>query len=243
LLFKALKLDILVFAAHPDDAELSAFGTLARHIHAGRKVGIIDMTRGELGTRGTPEIRMEESKNAGEIIGVHVRENLGFRDAFFSNDEDHIRAIITKIRQYRPELILGNAILDRHPDHGRAAEIIKRAFFLSGLAKIETTVEGKKQEAWRPSNLYNFIQSQSIVPDMVVDVSDFWAAKMEAIRAYRSQFFDPESKEPETYISSPEFMHMIEARGKELGHAIGVKYGEGFTTNRYLGVKDLFDLL
>jgi bacillithiol biosynthesis deacetylase BshB1 len=239
-----MKLNILAFAAHPDDTELSCAGTLAKHINLGDKVGVIDFTKGELGTRGTPEIRMKEASKSAEILGLSVRDNLSFADGFFENDHEHQLKIVEKIRQYKPDIVIANAIRDRHPDHGRASEIVKTAVFLSGLAKVETTdQDGKAQEPWRPKTLLNYIQSIPITPDFVVDVSGFWETKMKAIQAFASQFHDPKSDEPETYISDPKFMKMIEARSLELGQIIGVEHAEGFTIDRYLGIKDLNSVL
>lgn len=237
-----MKLDILVFAAHPDDAELSCSGTIISHVNKGKKVGIVDLTRGELGTRGTPQVREKEAAAASGVMGLAVRENLGFRDGFFVNDEAHQLEVVKMIRKYRPSVVLANAIEDRHPDHGRASRLVSEAVFISGLKMVKTVSSTSGQESWRPSAVYHYIQSVFITPDFVVDVSDAWDKKMEAIRCFGSQFFDPNSKEPETYISSPEFLKMIESRGKELGHAIGVKHGEGFTKERHLGVSDLFYL-
>ncbi|KOY87136.1 bacillithiol biosynthesis deacetylase BshB1 [bacterium 336/3] len=234
-----MKLDILVFAAHPDDAELSCSGTIASHLAQGKKVGVIDLTQGELGTRGTPETRKKEAELASQIMGLTIRENLGFADGFFKNDKEHQIEIIKKIREYQPKIVIANAITDRHPDHGKGAELVRDAFFLAGLRKIETD-----QEAYRPQFLYHFIQDRYIVPDVVVDISDYWEIKKQAILAYGTQFnANPNDSEPQTYISTPEFFDAIEARSKELGHQIGVRYGEGFTKTRMLGVKNLFDLV
>jgi N-acetylglucosamine malate deacetylase 1 len=239
-----MKVDILVLAAHPDDAELGCGGTIAKHIALGRKVGIVDLTRGELGTRGTPETRDLEAAKSATILNLTVRENLKLKDGFFANDEYHQRIVIQAIRKYQPTIVLANAIFDRHIDHGRGASLAYDACFLSGLTKIETVDEtGKAQQAWRPSAVYHYIQSQLIEPHFIVDISAHWETKMNAIKAYKTQFFDPESQEPQTYISTPEFMKMIESRAVEFGHAIGVKYGEGFTTRRYPGVHNLFDLI
>jgi bacillithiol biosynthesis deacetylase BshB1 len=239
-----MKLDILVLAAHPDDAELGAGGTIVKHIAAGKKVGIIDFTRGELGTRGTPETRKQEAAAAAKIMGISVRENLGLRDGFFQSDRESQLSVIQSIRKYQPGIVLANAITDRHIDHGKGAFLAYDACFLSGLAKIETVDEkGIKQAPWRPAAMYHYIQSQFITPDFVVDVSDHWETKMQAIKAYKTQFFDPQSDEPETYISKPGFLKMLEARGTEYGHAIGATFGEGFTVRRYIGVKNLFDLM
>jgi bacillithiol biosynthesis deacetylase BshB1 len=238
------KLDILVLASHPDDAELGAGGTIASHIAKGRKVGVIDFTKGELGTRGTPETRAAEAAEGAKILGLTVRENLGLADGFFRNDEEHQRKVIAAIRKYQPEIVLANAIHDRHSDHGKGAELAYDSCFLSGLSKIETKDEqGNVQKAWRPKAVYHYIQSQFIEPDFIVDVTPYWETKIKAIKAFKTQFFDPNSKEPTTYISTPEFLNMVEARAIELGHAIGVKYGEGFTVRRTSGVNDLFHLL
>lgn len=238
----SIKLDILAICAHPDDAEISCGATLAKHIAHGYRVGVVDLTRGELGTRGTAEVRDQEAAAAAKILGLAVRDNLRLRDGFFGNSEEEKRAIITAIRTYQPELILTNAVTDRHPDHGRAAALVKECVFLSGLTKVVTTAEGQEQKAWRPKALYHFIQSQFITPDLIVDVSAHWEKKMEALRAFRSQFYDPNSNEPETFISNPGFMKLIETRGHELGYSIGVQYGEGFTVTRTVGVDHLFTL-
>jgi N-acetylglucosamine malate deacetylase 1 len=239
-----MKLDILVLAAHPDDAELGCAGTIARHVAEGYKVGIIDFTQGELGTRGTVETRAEEAAEAARILGVSVRENLKLRDGFFRNDEEHQLKVIPVIRKYRPEIVLINATFDRHSDHARASQLSFDACFLAGLSKVTTADEnGNQQEPWRPKALYHYIQSIFIKPDIIVDISEHWDTKLAAIQAFKTQFFDPASKEPETFISKPGFLKMIESRAIELGHAIGVNYGEGFTVMRYPGVKSLFDLL
>jgi N-acetylglucosamine malate deacetylase 1 len=239
-----MKLDILVLAAHPDDAELGCGGTIAKHTAAGKKIGVVDFTKGELGTRGTPESRSQEAAASAKILGLSVRENLGLRDGFFQNDEVSQKALIQSIRKYRPDIVLANAIYDRHIDHGKGASFGYDSCFLSGLSKIHTVDEkGVKQEPWRPLVVYHYIQSQFIEPDFIVDVTGYWDVKMEAIRAFKSQFFDPSSNEPQTYISKPEFMKMLEARGIEFGHAIGATHGEGFTVRRYPGVKSLFDLV
>lgn len=233
-----MKLDILVLAAHPDDAELTCSGTIASAIAKGKKVGIIDLTQGELGTRGSAETRKKEAELAAQIMGLHLRDNMQFADGFFRNDKEHQLALIEKIRTYKPTIVLANAISDRHPDHAKAAELIKDACFLAGLRKIETG-----QEAYRPDFLYHYIQDRYIQPDFVVDISDFWEIKKKAILAYGTQFNALTSdNEPQTYISTPEFFDFLEARAKEFGHQIGVKYGEGFTKTRMIGVKDLFDL-
>lgn len=237
-----MKLDILVLAAHPDDAELGCGGTIAKQVSLGNKVGVVDFTRGELGTRGTVQTRAQEAKDSASILGLSVRANLGFKDGFFINDEAHQLAVIRLLRKFQPEIVLANAIYDRHPDHGKGSDLAFDSCFYSGLAKIETTDEGKVQAPWRPKNIYHIIQSQLIQPDFVVDVSDFWETKMKAVRAFKTQFYDPTSNEPETYISNPSFMKLLESRGQEFGHSIGAKYGEGFTVRRVVGVNDLFAL-
>ena len=238
-----IKLDILALAAHPDDVELSSAGTLIKAIQQGKKAGIVDFTRGELGTRGTPEIRMQEAQAAATIMGLSARENLGFRDGFFKNDEEHQLEVVKAIRKYQPEIVLANAIDDRHPDHGRASFLSKEACFLAGLAMIETVVDGVKQTPWRPKAVYHYIQSIPHTPDFIVDVSSVWETKMNAIRAFKTQFHDPKSGEPETYISSPRFMKMVDSRGIHYGHEIGVEYGEGFTVERAIGTGTIFNLI
>lgn len=237
-----MKLDILVFAVHPDDAELGCSGTVLKHIEAGRKVGIIDLTRGELGTRGTAQTRERETVNSTKILGLHVRENLGMRDGFFRNDEEHQLRIIEMIRKYTPEIVLCNALHDRHPDHGRAADLVYDALFLSGLAKVKTVHNGVEQAAFRPPLLLQYIQDRYIKPDILVDVTDFWDKKLECIRAFKTQFSNPDNDGNETYISSPEFLRAVEARSREFGKSIGAVHAEGFTSRKLLGVDDLFDL-
>lgn len=238
-----MKLDILVFAAHPDDAELACSGTIASHIKAGYTCGIIDLTKGEMGTRGTPELRIKEAEKSAQILGIQVRENLGFADIKFLNDWEHQLEVIKMIRKYRPEIILANAIRDRHPDHGKAAELLQQSFFKSGLKKISTQQEGQLQQAHQANYLYHYIQNDYIEPSFIVDISKFWNKKLDSIMAFKSQFYNPDSSEAETFISSSEFIEFIEARAKELGHRIGVKYGEGFTTSNSHGVRDLFSLI
>lgn len=235
-----MKLDILAIGVHPDDVELGCSGSVMAAVAQGKKVGILDLTRGELGTRGTPEGRIKESLDAARILGVEVREHLQMADGFFQNDEQHQRQIIPILRKYQPDIVLANAIDDRHPDHGRASRLILEACFYSGLRMIVThDEEGNVQEAWRPKHVFHYIQDRYIKPDFIVDISDFMDRKIEAIRAFKSQFFVPayNSDEPQSYISTPEFLDFIEARAKEFGHAIGVKFGEGFTSSRALGVK------
>jgi bacillithiol biosynthesis deacetylase BshB1 len=236
------KLDILVIAAHPDDAELGCSGTIASHVAKGHKVGIVDLTQGEMGTRGTPETRMEEAATASKVLGLAARENLGFKDIYFKDDEYHQLELIKVIRKYRPEIVLANAVTDRHPDHGKGASLATHACFMSGLRRIETVLDGMEQEAWRPKFVYHYIQNDYIEPDFIVDITPFWDIKIASIMAFKSQFFDPASQEPASFISSPEFLPFIESRSRELGHRIMTKYGEGFTVERFIGVKDLFDL-
>jgi bacillithiol biosynthesis deacetylase BshB1 len=237
-----LKLDILAFGAHPDDVELGCSATLAKEVSLGKKVGIIDLTRGELGTRGSVAIRNSEAAMAAEILGVQVRENLDMRDGFFVNDESHQLRVIEMIRKYQPEMVLCNAIADRHIDHGKGSQLVSDACFLSGLTKIETHHNGQKQAAWRPKVVYHYIQWQSIAPDFVVDVSAFMDVKMKAVQAYASQFYDPNSTEPVTPIASKNFLDSIEYRAMDLGRLVGVAFAEGFTVERYLTVNSLGDL-
>ncbi|MGJ5640668.1 bacillithiol biosynthesis deacetylase BshB1 [Formosa sp. S-31] len=237
-----MKLDILAIGAHPDDVELGCGGTIAKEISNGKSVGIIDLTRGELGTRGTEETRAEESAEAAKILGVSVRENLGFADGFFVNDKKHQLEIIKMIRKYQPEIVLCNAIDDRHIDHGKGSKLVSDACFLSGLKKIETEMDGISQEQWRPKLVYHYIQWKNIEPDFVVDISDFIEMKEKAVYAYKTQFFDPASKEPETPISSKNFTDSINYRARDLGRLVGVKFAEGFTSERYVAVENLFDL-
>ncbi|MDO6392175.1 bacillithiol biosynthesis deacetylase BshB1 [Pontibacter sp. BT731] len=239
-----MKLDILAFAAHPDDVELGCAGTLIAHIAAGKKAGVVDLTRGELGTRGTPEERLAEAEDAARIMGLSVRDNLGFADGFFANDKAHQLQIVRKVRQYQPYIVLMNALHDRHPDHGRGAAAVAEACFLAGLKMIKTLDDaGVEQQAWRPKATYNFIQDRYIKPDFVMDVTPYWEKKLETIRAFRTQFYNPDDNSPNTYISSPEFLDFIESRAREYGHAIGVTFGEGFTSAKQVGVRNLFDLV
>jgi bacillithiol biosynthesis deacetylase BshB1 len=227
-----MKLDILVMAAHPDDAELAVAGTIVDAIANGKKVGIVDFTRGELGTRGTPEIRLAESAAASQVLGIHARENLELADGFFQNDRESQLKLIEVIRKYQPDVVLANALEDRHPDHGKGAALAIDACFLSGLRKIETGLP-----AWRPKHVYHYIQDRYLEPDFVIDISAHWEKKEAAIRAFKSQFFDPNSTEPASYISSPDFLDFIKARAQEMGHKIGVKYGEGFQSQSPIQLK------
>jgi bacillithiol biosynthesis deacetylase BshB1 len=237
-----MKLDILAFAAHPDDVEISAGGTLLKYISEGKSVGIIDLTEGELGTRGSVQTRYEEAEIAGKLLGLSARENLRIKDGFFEDTEENKRLIIQQIRRFQPEIVLANSILDRHPDHGRAAKLVADACYLSGLRKIETEWEGKEQEAFRPRLALHYIQDYFIQPNFVVDVSEFMGKKIEVIKSYKTQFFNPESKEPNTPISGEEFFDFLKGRMMTLGRPAGMKYAEGFTIDRIVGVRDLFDL-
>ena len=237
------KLDILAIGAHPDDVELGCGATVAKEIFSGKKVGILDLTRGELGTRGSAEIRDKEASNAAKILGVIVRDNLAFADGFFVNDKTHQLEVIKMIRKYQPEIVLCNAVDDRHIDHGKGSQLVSDACFLSGLRKIETSMDGVSQTAWRPKHVYHYIQWNNLEPDFVVDVSGFVDKKMEAVKAYGSQLFDPKSKEPVSPISSKNFLDSITYRAKDLGRLIGADYAEGFTVERYIAVSSLDDLI
>lgn len=238
-----MKLDILAIGAHPDDVELGCGGTIAKEIARGKKVGIIDLTKGELGTRGTEKTRADEAAKSAKILGVTVRENLGFADGFFTNDKTHQLEIIKLIRKYRPEIVLCNAIEDRHIDHGKGSKLVSDACFLSGLIKIETTYDGaKQQQHWRPKQVYHYIQWKHIEPDIVVDITGHIETKVKAVMAYKTQFYDPHSVENETPISSKNFTDSVTYRAQDLGRIIGVEYGEGFTVERYPAVNSLFDL-
>ncbi len=232
-----MKLDILAFGVHPDDVELGCSGTLMAAMAEGKKVGIVDLTRGELGTRGTIETRKTEAAKAAEILGVAIRENIGMADGFFQNDETHQRKVIEMIRKYQPEIILANAFEDRHPDHGRSAKLVADAAFLSGLRKIETKSDGKIQEIWKPSYVFHYIQDRFIEPSFVVDITPYFEKKMESVLAYSTQFYNPDLNEPQTYISSNQFLETVKARALMLGKRIGVAYAEGYYTEKTIGVK------
>jgi bacillithiol biosynthesis deacetylase BshB1 len=237
-----MKLDVLAIGSHPDDVELGCSGTLISEVKRGKKVGIIDLTQGELGTRGTIETRYQEAADAAMIMGIAVRENLKMRDGFFKNDEEHQMQLIKILRKYQPEIVIGNVLEDRHPDHGRAGWLIYDACFLSGLKQIKTTGDdGKEQEKWRPKMLLHYIQDRFYEPDIIVDISDVWEQRVKAIQAYKTQFFtaNSDSNEPQTYISSPDFMEALTARARSLGKRIGVKYGEGFLSKKNIGIKNL----
>jgi bacillithiol biosynthesis deacetylase BshB1 len=238
-----MKLDILVLASHPDDAELCCGGTIASHIRKGYKVGIVDFTAGELGTRGSASERIKEAEKASGILGLSARENLGLSDGFFSQTKEECLAVITAIRKFRPEIILANAPQDRHPDHGRGASLASRANFLSGLQKIDTWLGDTRQEVWRARQLFHYIQDRYLVPDFITDITNVWEVKLQAINAYSSQFYNPARDEPMTYISTPDFLGFIESRAAEMGHAIGVRYGEGFIKERQMGIADIMSIL
>ena len=218
-------------------------GTILKLIDQGKKVGIVDLTAGDLGSRGTPELRLKESRDSAEVLGLHARENLGFRDGFFTVDEAHQMPIIKAVRRYRPEVVIANAPEDRHPDHGRASKLVRDAAFLSGLKMIKTEEGGKSQEHWRPKRLFYYIQDYALTPDFVIDIGAYMDKKMEAIKAFRSQFYDPDSKEPETYISTEAFLHFLEARARNVGHMVGIPFGEGFISETPLHVSSFMDLI
>lgn len=237
-----LKLDVLGFGAHPDDVEISCGGSIAKLVQSGKSVGLIDLTMGELGTRGSGPLRLIEASAAAEVLGVKYRENLQLGDGFFEENQESLLKVIEMIRKYRPDVVLANSIKDRHPDHARGASLVSRACFLSGLRKIETSNEGKNQAAWRPKSVYHYIQDYYIDPDFVIDVSDFFEIKMASIKAYKSQFFDPNSPEPETPISGSEFFDVLKSRAMDFGRPAGAVLGEGFTVERPPLVEDFFDL-
>ncbi len=238
-----IKLDILALAAHPDDVELSCGGTIAKYCTEGKKVGIVDFTQGQMGTKGSPELRLKEAANAAKVLGLAARENLGLQDVMFENSVENQMKVVQVIRKYKPEILLINAPEERHPDHVRASDMSKGAIFLSGLKKIETFDNGNIQEAWRPRAVYHYIQSTMLTPDFVLDVSDYLELRDKAIWSFASQLHNPGNKKGETFISSPRFLQMLDARGKVLGHSIGVKFGEGFISTRNIGASNLFDLV
>jgi len=238
-----MKVDILAIGAHPDDVELSCAGTLSKEIYKGKTVAILDLTRGELGTRGSAALRDKEAQKAAAILGVASRHNLGFADGFFQNNHEHQMQLVAYIRHMQPQIILCNAAQDRHPDHGRAAQLVVESCFLSGLQKVETSFEGKKQVAWRPKHIYHYIQWNSVTPDVVVDISGYMDVKLKAVMAYDSQFYKPNSNEPETPISTQNFLDSIKYRAADLGRLIGVDFAEGFTSSRLLAVDALSDLI
>lgn len=235
-------LDILAFAAHPDDVELATSGTIIKHISLGKKVGVVDLTRGEMGTRGSAKDREIEAGESSKIMGISTRINLGLSDCFFEENEGNLLKIIAQIRRFRPEIVLCNAVKDRHPDHSRASKLVSRACYLAGLLKIKTSHNGQNQDAFRPNAVYHYIQDRWIDPDFIVDVSPFYDKKIQAILAFKSQFFNPDSTEPDTPISSESFIESIKAKDMVLGRFINAKYGEGFTVERFLGVDDITKL-
>ena len=237
-----LKLDILAFGAHPDDVELSASGTICKHVAEGKRIGIVDLTQGEMGSRGTIETRYQEAQDAAKIMGVSYRHNLKMEDGYLENTKDNLLKIVQQIRLLKPEIVLANAIEDRHPDHAKGSKLVSEACFLAGLIKVETEYEGLKQEAYRPKAVYHYIQDRYIKPDFVVDVTDFHEQKMQAILAYKTQFFNPGQDGPKTPISGQDFLDFLNGRMSEMGRALGVHYAEGFTVERTLGVDSLFDL-
>lgn len=237
-----MKLDILAFGVHPDDVELGCSGTILAALAEGKKVGIVDLTRGELGTRGTAETRQQEAAAAAQILGVQIRENLNMADGFFQNDEAHQRLVIAMIRKYQPDIILANAPEDRHPDHGRSAKLVSDAAFLSGLRKIETTQDGVTQTAWRPTYVFHYIQDRFIQPSFVVDITPFMDKKIESVLAYTTQFNSTGGDEPQTYISTPQFLETVKARAMMLGKRIGVGYAEGYITEKIIGINS-FDAI
>jgi len=238
-----MEINILAFGAHPDDVEISCSGTLLKHIAMGKTVGIVDLTQGELGTRGSAPLRLQEAEAARQLLGVSIRENLAMLDGFFEVNQENKLKVVEMIRKYRPQLVLANSIHDRHPDHGRASQLVSEACFLAGLPKVETALNGIAQEAWRPSAVYHYIQDRYIRPDVVFDVTPFMEKKIESIQAYSSQFFDPQSDAPETPISRSDFFDFLRSRAKEFGRPIGAEYGEGFTAERYVGAQSFFDLV
>jgi bacillithiol biosynthesis deacetylase BshB1 len=238
-----MKLDILAIGAHPDDVELSCGGTIAKEVSLGKKVGILDLTRGELGTRGSAEIRDKEAADAAKILGVVVRENLAFADGFFVNDKEHQLEIIKIIRKYKPDVVLCNAVDDRHIDHPKGSKLTSDACFLSGLRRIETELYDEQQEAWRPKLVFHYIQWKNIEPDFVIDVTGFMETKDKAVRAYASQFYDPNSKEPVSPITSQNFIDSVHYRARDLGRLIGTDYAEGYTSERYVAVEKIDDLI
>lgn len=237
-----MKVDILAFGAHPDDVELSASGTILKSIQQGKKVAVVDLTQGELGSRGTIATRYAEAADAATVLGISARVNLKMEDGFFQHSPENLRKIVEQIRYFKPRIVLANAIQDRHPDHSKGSKLVSEACFLAGLRKIETEWNGEKQEAFRPEVVYHYIQDRYSRPDFVVDVTDFVEQKFESIRAYKTQFFDPNSEEPQTPISGQEFFEFLRGRMAEYGRQIGVHYAEGFTVERLIGVDDLFDL-
>ena len=233
---------LLAFGAHPDDVEISAGGTIAKHIQAGQEVALVDLTRGELGTRGTAETRDQEAKEAAELLGIKDRINLNLGDGFFEHNRENLIAVVKCIRYFRPQVVLANALHDRHPDHAKGAKLVADACFLAGLPKIETFWDGVAQEAWRPRNLFHYIQDRYIKPDFAIDVTEFVITKFEALKCYKTQFYDPNSTEPQTPISGKSFFDFLEARMRDMGRELQVDFAEGFSTNRLIGIDNFNDL-
>ena len=239
-----MKLDVLAIGSHPDDVELGCSGTLIKEIKRGKKVGIIDLTQGEMGTRGTIETRFQEATDAGKIIGVSIRENLKMRDGFFQNNEEHQLKLVPIIRKYKPEIVIGNILEDRHPDHGRGGWLIYDSCFLSGLRQVKTKDEnGNEQEKWRPKMLLHYIQDRFYEPNIIIDVTDVWEQRLQSVKAYKTQFFNPDLNEPQSYISNPDFLDSITSRARLLGKRIGVKYAEGFISKKSIGIQNLDSLV
>jgi bacillithiol biosynthesis deacetylase BshB1 len=238
-----MKVDILAFGAHPDDVELSAAGTILKHIQQGKKVAIVDLTQGELGSRGTIETRYREASDAAQILGVSDRVNLKMADGFFEHSQENLMKVVEQIRKYKPSIVLANAVEDRHPDHGKGSKLVSDACFLAGLPKIETELNGEKQEAFRPKAVYHYIQDRYLKPDFVIDVTPFVEQKIASIKAYKTQFYDPSMEGPQTPISGPEFFEFLMGRMSQFGRQINAQYGEGFTVERFIGVDNLFDLI
>lgn len=238
-----MKLHILAIGIHPDDVELGCTGTLINHITKGQQAGILDLSEGELGSRGTVQSRYAEAAASASLMGIAIRENLQMADGFFENNKENQLKIVRFLRRYQPDIVLANALADRHPDHGRAGRLIADACFLSGLRKIETDWQGTPQQAWRPAKVFHYIQDRFSEPDVIIDISDSFKKKMEAIACFKTQFFNDNSGEPETYISNPAFLEKIENRASQLGHRIGVRYGEGFHCETSLGIKDFDQLI
>ena len=237
-----MNLDILAFGAHPDDVEISMGGTILHYVNQGKKVGLIDITEGELGTRGTVETRYAEAKESSYLLGIHLRHNLQMKDGFFQHNEESLKKIIQQIRRLKPEIVFANSIVDRHPDHARAAKLVAEAAFLSGLSKIHTEWEGESQTAHRPRLLLHYIQDYLIEPNILFDVTPYMTKKVESIKCYKTQFYDPNSAEPNTPISGKDFLDFLTGRMREFGRPINAEFAEGFTSNKFLGVTDLFNL-
>jgi bacillithiol biosynthesis deacetylase BshB1 len=234
--------DILAIGVHPDDVELSCSGTVIKLVEKGYTLGMVDLTKGELGTRGTPELRVKEAEDAAKILGAKYRTNLGMKDGLFEINEENLLKIVVEIRKSKAAIVFANAIKDRHPDHGRAAKLVSQACFLAGLRKIKTTHENKVQKAWRPKNVFHYIQDRYHEPDFIFDITGTLPKKMEAIMAFKSQFYDPDSPEPSSPISGKDFLEFLEGRARQFGREAGFEHGEGFTSAKKIGVKDVFDL-